>query len=357
MKYRILSINPGSTSTKLALYKNLEEEFTWTVRHSAQELEHFTRIYDQYSFRKEVVIHFLEESEIKLKSINAVVANGGLVRPITSGVYRVNQKMLEDLKNEVYGSHASNLGAILAYEIAKEIGPEVPAFIVDPVVVDEMEPIARISGHPELPRVSIFHALNQKAVARRFCREFSKRYEEVSLIIAHLGGGITVGVHHKGRVIDVNNGLDGEGPFTPERSGTLPAGQLARLCFSGKYSYLEIRRMITGRGGLVAYLGTNNAAEVEEKVEKGDEYANLIYKAMAYQISKEIGSASTVLFGKVDAIILTGGGAKSKLLVQWITDRVSFIAPIYVYPGEDEMFALTESAYLALRGEIPIKEY
>ncbi|ROL56387.1 butyrate kinase [Bacteroidetes/Chlorobi group bacterium Naka2016] len=357
MNYYILSINPGSTSTKVALFRNLEEDFTVTVRHSVDELKQFLRIFDQYEFRKKVVLDALEKAKINLKEVNAVVGRGGLVRPIPSGVYRINQKMLDDLRNEINGEHASNLGAILAFEIAKEIGPNVPCFIVDPVVVDELDDIARISGHPELPRISIFHALNQKAVSRRFAREQGKKYEELNLIVVHLGGGITVGVHHNGRVIDVNNGLDGEGPFSPERSGTLPVGQLARLCFSGKYTFTEVRKMITGRGGLVAYLGTNNALEVEERIACGDDYAELIYKAMAYQIAKEIGAASTVLKGNVDAILITGGLANSPLLVKWIQERVYFIAPIFVYPGEDEMFALAEGVYYALKGEIPIKDY
>ncbi len=357
MEYNILSINPGSTSTKIAIYKNLDEEFTVTIRHSVDELKQYERIFDQYEFRKNVILKTIEEVKFDLKKINAVVGRGGLVKPIPSGVYKVNQKMLDDLRNELYGEHASNLGAVLAFEIANSIGPNVQAFIVDPVVVDELDEIARISGHPELPRISIFHALNQKAVARRFAREHSKKYEELNLIVVHLGGGITIGVHHNGRVIDVNNGLDGEGPFSPERSGTLPVGQLARLCFSGKYSYLEVRKMITGRGGLVAYLGTNSALEVEERIACGDNYAELIYKAMAYQIAKEVGAASTVLKGNVDAIIITGGLANSPMLVNWIQERVYFIAPVYIYPGEDEMFALTEGVYYALKGEIPIREY
>lgn len=357
MEYNILSINPGSTSTKIAVYKNLDEEFTVTIRHSVDELRRFERIFDQYEFRKEIILKTLEDARIDLKKINAVVGRGGLVRPIPSGVYRVNQKMLDDLRNELYGEHASNLGAVLAHVIANSIGTNIPAFIVDPVVVDELDEIARISGHPELPRISIFHALNQKAVARRFAREQGKKYEDLNLIVVHLGGGITIGVHHNGRVIDVNNGLDGEGPFAPERSGTLPVGQLARLCFSGKYTYPEVRKMITGKGGLVAYLGTNSALEVEERIACGDDYAELIYKAMAYQISKEIGAASTVLKGNVDAILITGGLANSPMLVKWIQERVYFIAPIHLYPGEDEMYALTENVYFALKGELPIREY
>ncbi len=357
MVLRILSINPGSTSTKIAIFRNLDEEFTFTIRHSIEELRRYDRIFDQYDFRKQVIIEAIEEANIDIRNINAVVGRGGLVRPIPSGVYRVNTKMLEDLRNELYGEHASNLGAILAYEIAKVIGPNVPSFIADPVVVDELDEIARISGHPELPRVSIFHALNQKAVARRFAREQKKRYDELNLIVVHLGGGITVGAHKNGRVIDVNNGLDGEGPFSPERSGTLPAGQLARLCFSGKYTYIDIRKMITGRGGIVAYLGTNSAIDVEKRIAQNDDRAKLIYQAMAYQIAKEVGAASTTLKGNVDAILITGGLANSLSLVDWIKERISFIAPIFVYPGEDEMFALTECVFYALKGDTQIRDY
>lgn len=354
---KILSINPGSTSTKIAIYRNLEEEFTCTIRHSIEELRQYNRIFDQYDFRKQIIIASIEKTGFDIKTINAVVGRGGLVRPIPSGVYRVNPKMLDDLRNELYGEHASNLGAILAYELAKEIGPNVPSFIVDPVVVDELDEIARISGHPELPRLSIFHALNQKAVARRFAREQKRNLTDFNLIVVHLGGGITIGVHKKGRVVDVNNGLDGEGPFSPERAGTLPAGQLARLCFSGKYTYPEIRKMITGKGGFVAYLGTNSAIDVEKRIVQGDEHAKLIYEAMAYQIAKEVGAASTVLMGNVDAILITGGLAYSTSLINLIKERISFIAPVFVFPGEDEMFALAESVYYAIKGDIPIKEY
>lgn len=357
MNLRILAINPGSTSTKIAIYKNIDEEFTITIRHRVEDLKNYKRIFDQYEFRKQVIIKAIEDAQCDLNKINVVVGRGGLVRPIPSGVYRVNQKMLDELRNEVYGGHASNLGAILAYEIAKTIGDNIPAFIVNPVVVDELEDIARISGHPELPRISIFHALNQKAVAQRFARDITKNYSDLRLIVVHLGGGITVGIHKYGRVVDVNNGLDGEGPFSPERSGTLPAGQLVRLCFSGKYTYSDVRKILTGGGGFVAYLGTNSAVDVEDRIQKGDSFARLIYEAMAYQIAKEVGAGSTVLKGNVDAILITGGLANSSLLVELIKERVSFIAPIYVYPGEDEMFALSEAVFLALNGQVEIKDY
>lgn len=355
---KILAINPGSTSTKIGLYEDLNPIFTQVLRHSVEDLAPFPKIIDQYSFRKNIILEFLKSADTPVNSLDAVVGRGGLLKPIPGGVYRVNKTMIDDLRKELLGEHASNLGAFIAKEVALETNYPENAFIVDPVVVDELQPIARFSGHPELPRISIFHALNQKAVARRFARERGKKYEDFDLIVVHLGGGITVGVHNKGKVIDVNNGLDGDGPFSPERTGSLPVGQLAKLCFSGKYEFREIRKMITGKGGLVAYLGTNNALEVEEKITKeNDENAKLIYEAMAYQIAKEIGACSTVLNGKIDAILITGGLAYSEMLTTWIKNRVEFIAPIYIYPGEDEIQALAEGVYYALKGELPIKEY
>lgn len=352
---KILAINPGSTSTKISVFEDLYEEFTKTIRHSAEEIAQYTKIIDQYDFRKKVIIDELNRANISISSFQAIVGRGGLLKPIPGGVYRVNDIMIEDIKKEILGEHASNLGGILAKEIANEIN--VDAYIVDPVVVDELEDIARISGHPELPRISIFHALNQKAVARRFAREHNKDYNRLNLIVAHLGGGITVGTHHNGRVIDVNNGLDGEGPFSPERSGTLPVGALVKLCFSRKYELHEVRKMITGKGGFVAYLGTNDASLVERKMLEGDEKAKLIFEAMIYQIAKEIGANATVLKGKVDAILITGGMAHSSLVTKGIEERVSFIAPVYIYAGEDEMKALAEGVFYALNNELPILEY
>ena len=355
---KILAINPGSTSTKIAVYEDLNPIFVETIRHNVEDLEVFEAITDQYNFRKEFIISTLEQNGIKIDDLDVVVGRGGLLKPIPGGVYEVNEVMIQDLKIGIQGEHASNLGGILAKEIAKSSAKNIPAFIVDPVVVDEMEEIARYSGRPELPRISIFHALNQKAVARRFAKEQNKLYNELNLIIAHLGGGITVGAHRQGRVVDVNNGLDGEGPFSPERSGSLPVGALAKLCFSGKYSLPQVRKMITGAGGLVAYLGTNDAKKVEEMAyEQNDEKARIIFEAMAYQIAKEIGAAAAVLCGRVDAVLITGGIAYSDKLVNLIRERVQFIAPVKVYPGEDEMQALAEGAYYALTGELEIKQY
>lgn len=355
---RILSINPGSTSTKIAVYDDLNPVFVQNLKHSTEELAPFASIIHQYDFRKKIIVDFLQQNGVELNSLDAVVGRGGLLKPIPGGVYRVNELMIEDLKKGIQGEHASNLGGILAYEIAKDTGKDTPAYIVDPVVVDELDEMARFSGHPLLPRRSIFHALNQKAVARRFAREQGKKYDEITVIVAHLGGGITVGLHKNGKVIDVNNGLDGEGPFSPERTGTLPAGDLVKLCFSGKYELHEIKKMITGKGGFVAYLGTNDAYEVEIRaMEKNDEFARKVFFALAYQVAKEIGSLAPVVAGKLDAILITGGMARSKPITDYITERVQFIAPVHIYPGEDEMQALTEGVYYATKGEIEIKDY
>jgi len=354
---KLLTINPGSTSTKIGVFEDINLILDKTLRHNVDELAEFPNIIDQYEFRKNVIIEFLKENCQDINNIDAFVGRGGLLKPIQGGVYRVTEKMVNDLKIGIQGEHASNLGGILALEIARSVNKEKEAYIVDPVVVDELEDIARYSGRPELPRVSIFHALNQKAVARRFAREQNKRYEDFVLIVVHLGGGITVGIHKHGRVIDVNNGLDGDGPFSPERSGGLPAGSLAKLCFSGKYQLHQVRKMITGAGGIVAYLGTNNAAEVEQRIEQGDNQAKMVYDAMIYQIAKEIGALATVVSGKIDAILITGGIAHSNYVIENIKKHVSFLAPIYVYPGEDELQALAEGVYFAKKGEIPIKEY
>lgn len=354
---RILAINPGSTSTKIAVFEENKEIFTKNLKHTVEELAPYPKIIDQYDFRRDAIVKELEAAKIPLSSITAVVGRGGLVKPIPGGVYRVSDALIADLKAERMGEHASNLGGFIAREMARKIGAKTEAFIVDPVVVDEMEDIARISGIPELPRVSIFHALNQKAVARRYAREQGKKYEELNLIVVHMGGGISVGCHKKGRVIDVNNALDGDGPFSPERSGGVPVGQMVKLCFSGKYTIDDIKKKIKGKGGLVAYLGTNDAYEVEQRVQKGDKEAERIYRAMAYQIAKEVGALSTVLCGRVDAVILTGGVAYDKDFVGWLKERVGFLAPVIVYPGEGEMTALAEAGYYAMKGELPIQDY
>ncbi len=352
----ILTINPGSTSTKIAVFQGHKEIFLKNIKHSAENLEDFKEITDQYEFRKEVILNEIEQSSIDINDIGVIVGRGGLVKPIKSGVYEVNDALLKDLKKGVLGQHASNLGGLIAHDLAKTI-TGAKALIADPVVVDEMDDIARISGHPKIERISIFHALNQKAIARQHAKSFSTKYADLNLIIAHLGGGVSVGAHYKGRVIDVNQALDGDGPFSPERSGSLPVGALAKLCFSGEVSYEEVKNMITGQGGYVAYLGTNDAYEVEKRAKKGDKQADFLQDAMAYQIAKEIGAMSAVLKGNVDAIILTGGMAYGKPFVAKIKERVNHIAAVYVYPGEDEMRALATNGLMVLKGKANILEY
>ncbi|WP_374931300.1 butyrate kinase [Neobacillus driksii] len=354
-KYRILVINPGSTSTKIGVFDNEISIFEKTIRHDSEVINSFDNIIDQYEFRKTTILETLDNAGINISKLSAVCGRGGLLRPIEGGTYAVNNTMLEDLRTGFAGQHASNLGGIIAFEIAS--GLNIPSFIVDPVVVDELEPIARISGFSLIERVSIFHALNQKAVARRVAKELGKKYTELNLIVTHMGGGITVGVHKEGKVIDVNNGLHGDGPFSPERAGTVPAGDLVALCYSGQYYRDEIMKKLVGQGGLVGYLGTNDAVEVEKRIEAGDEKASLIYEAMAYQVAKEIGAASAVLAGKVDAIVLTGGLAYGKGFVKSITDRINWIADTIVHPGENELQALAEGALRVLRGEEKVKEY
>ena len=352
---KLLTINPGSTSTKIGVFEDDKIIFEKTLRHSNEELAAFEKICDQYEFRKNLILDCLKENNIELDSLSTVVGRGGLLKPIEGGTYIVNEPMLEDLREGLQGEHASNLGGIIACEIANQIG--VNAFIVDPVVVDELEEVARISGLKEIERKSIFHALNQMAVSRRYAKSIGKEYSELNLIVAHLGGGISVGAHKKGRVIDVNNALDGEGPFSPERTGGLPVGDLIKLCYSGDYTHEEVKKMIKGNGGLVSYLNTNDAREVEERIKNGDKYAELIYSAMAYQVGKEIGAKATVLKGKVDAIILTGGIAYDKIFISWIEDMVSFISKVIVYPGEDELTALAEGGFRILNGEEHPKIY
>ncbi len=352
----ILAINPGSTSTKIAVFRGTKEVFLKTIKHSAEELEQFEMITDQYTFRKNIILNELEAASFDENEIRVIVGRGGLVKPIPSGVYVVNDRLMEDLKIGILGQHASNLGGLIARDLADSI-PDAKAYIADPVVVDELDDISRVSGHPLFERISIFHALNQKAIARQHAKSVSHSYGEMRLIVAHLGGGISVGAHLNGRVVDVNQALDGEGPFSPERSGTLPAAALVDMCFSGQYSRAEIKKMITGKGGYVAYLGTNDAYEVEKRSAAGDKRAALIQDAMAYQVAKEIGAMSTVLHGKVDAILLTGGIAYGKPFVESVSERVRHIAPVYVYPGEDEMRALAMNGLMVVTGETEARVY
>ncbi|ATD53993.1 butyrate kinase [Clostridium chauvoei] len=355
MSYKLLIINPGSTSTKIGVYEGEKEILEETLRHSAEEIAKYPTIYDQFQFRKEVILNVLKEKNFDIKTLDAVVGRGGMLKPMEGGTYKVNEVMLEDLKNGVQGQHASNLGGILSNEIGKELG--VPAFIVDPVVVDELSDIARISGVPDIPRRSKFHALNQKAVAKRYGEESGKGYENLNLIVVHLGGGVSVGAHKNGKVIDVNNALDGDGPFSPERAGSVPVGDLIKLCYSGKYTEKEIANRMVGKGGFVAYLGTNDVRDVLKAIEEGNKEAKLIYDAFIYQVCKAIGEMSTVLYGKVDAILVTGGIAYSQKVIADIKSRVEWISKIVPYPGEDELLALTQGAIRVLDGKEEAKEY
>ena len=355
MSYKLLIINPGSTSTKIGVYEDEKELFEETLRHSTEEISKYATIYDQRNFRKEVILNVLKEKNFDIKTLNAVVGRGGMLKPIAGGTYEVTEELLEDLKVGVQGQHASNLGGILSNEIASELG--LPSFIVDPVVVDELEDIARLSGVPELPRKSKFHALNQKAVAKRFGKESGKGYENLNLIVVHMGGGVSVGAHKNGKVVDVNNALDGDGAFSPERAGGVPAGDLVKMCFSGKYTEKEVYSKLVGKGGLNAYANTNDMRDVLKMMEDGDSKAEVLFNAFIYQVCKEIGSMATVLEGKVDKIILTGGIAYSPVVVEAITKRVNWIADIKVYPGEDELLALAQGAIRVLDGEEKAKVY
>ncbi|MHC0035995.1 butyrate kinase [Pseudoneobacillus sp. C159] len=354
-EYRILVINPGSTSTKIGVFDNEISILEKTIRHDSEIINSFDNIIDQYEFRKNTILETLDQEGINVSKLNAVCGRGGLLRPIEGGTYAVNELMLQDLRSGYSGQHASNLGGIIAFEIAT--GLNIPSYIVDPVVVDELDEIARISGFSLIERKSIFHALNQKAVARRIAKQLGKKYEEMNIIVTHMGGGITVGAHRQGRVVDVNNGLHGDGPFSPERAGTVPVGDLVSLCYSGDFYREEIMKKLVGQGGLVGYLGTNDAVKVEQMIANGDEKAKLVYSAMAYQVAKEIGSASAVLRGKVDAIILTGGLAYGKEFVKDISERINWIADVIVHPGENELQALAEGALRVLKGEEQEKDY
>ena len=353
---RILVINPGSTSTKMAVYQNEKPILLRNITHTAEELAPFDAITEQQEFRRQLVLDELRRSDIPL-AFDAVIGRGGLVKPISGGVYEINRRMLDDtLHGCVMHNHACNLGCLIAYEIAQQI-PNCRAFIADPGVVDELSPLARISGSPLMPRICIWHALNQRAIARRYARGIGREYEDLNLIICHLGGGISVAAHEHGRAVDANNALDGEGPFSPERAGSLPAADLIRLCFSGKYTEKQLLKRIAGQAGLTAHLGTNNMREVLERVGRGDEHAHLIVDAMLYHVAKNIAAEGAVLCGNVDAILLTGGMAHNDYIVSELRRRISYLAPVYIFPGEDEMEALALNAIAVLRGKREAKVY
>ncbi len=355
MSYKLLIINPGSTSTKIGVYEGEKELFEETLRHTNEEIKRYDTIYDQFEFRKEVILNVLKEKNFDIKTLSAIVGRGGMLRPVEGGTYEVNDAMVEDLKVGVQGPHASNLGGIIAKSIGDELN--IPSFIVDPVVTDELADVARLSGVPELPRKSKFHALNQKAVAKRYGKESGQGYENLNLVVVHMGGGVSVGAHNHGKVVDVNNALDGDGPFSPERAGSVPIGDLVKMCFSGKYSEAEVYGKVVGKGGFVGYLNTNDVKGVIDKMEEGDKECESIYKAFVYQISKAIGEMSVVLEGKVDQIIFTGGIAYSPTLVPDLKAKVEWIAPVTVYPGEDELLALAQGAIRVLDGEEQAKVY
>lgn len=355
MSVKSLIINPGSTSTKIGVFEDETLLFDETLRHSTEEISKYETIVDQKDFRKNIILDFLKEKNVDVKSFNVIVGRGGLVKPIESGTYEVTDKLLEDLRIGVQGQHASNLGGIIAREIGDEIG--VPAYIVDPVVVDEMMPIAKYSGMAEIPRQCIFHALNQKAVAKRYAKEVGKAYDSLRLVVVHMGGGVSVGAHEGGRIVDVFSAFDGDGAMSPERSGGVPAGQLVKLCFSGKYTEKELYSKVIGKGGFNSYLGTNDMREVTKRANEGDAKAAEVKQAFLLQVSKDIGAMSCVLNGKVDQIILTGGIAYGEDVVAKIKERCGWIAPITVYAGEDELLALAQGALRVMTGEEEAKVY
>ena len=319
MSVKSLIINPGSTTTKIGVFEDETLLFEETLRHSTEEIAQYASIVDQKDFRKQIILDLLKEKDFDIRSLQVIVGRGGMLKPIPGGTYAVSDDLLHDLKIGKQGQHASNLGGILAREIGDEIG--VPSYIVDPVVVDELMPIARYSGVPELPRTSVFHALNQKAVAKRYAKEKGVSYESLNLIVVHMGGGVSVGAHEKGRVIDVFNALDGDGAFSPERAGAVPSGALIRMCFSGEYTEKEVYKKIVGGGGFNAYLGTNDMRDVAKMIDEGDTHADEVREAFILQVCKNIGSMSCVLKGKVDAIIVTGGIAYNKAVVDKMEER------------------------------------
>ncbi len=355
MGYYILAIDPGSTTTKAALYLDEQPLFELVIDHTAEELSCYDSVVDQFEWRQDLVIYHLTQEGFDISKLSAVIGRGGLVKPIEGGVYEINDALWHDTKHAEL-EHACNLGALIARAIADQVG--VRSFIADPVVLDEMEPLARISGVPAIPRKSIFHALNTRATSRIHAKKVGSSYEKLNLIVAHIGGGVTVSLHSKGRVIDTFCGLGGDGTFSPERAGRIAANSLVDICFSGEYTRKEVHRMITGGGGIIAHLGTHSVREIMQRIEEeGDSEAKLIIDAFCYNIAKDIGSLATVVGGDVDGIILTGGVAHSKYITSEIEKRCKFIAPVHVYAGENELNSLASNALLVLQGEVVAKEY
>lgn len=349
MAIKSLIINPGSTSTKIGVFEDETLLFEETLRHSTEEIAQYASTVEQKDFRKNIILDLMKEKDFDMKSLDVIVGRGGMLKPIPGGTYAVTDDLLEDLKVGVQGQHASNLGGILAREIADSIG--IPSYIVDPVVVDELMPTARYSGVPELPRISIFHALNQKAVAKRYANEKGVAYDSLNLIVVHMGGGVSVGAHEKGKVVDVFNALDGDGAFSPERAGAVPPGALIKMCFSGKYTEKEVYKKLVGNGGFNAYLNTNDMRDVDKMVDEGNKEAEEIREAFILQVAKDIGSMACVLKGKVDQIIMTGGIAYDKAVTDGLKEKAGFIAPVTVYPGEDELLALAQGAIRVMTGK------
>ncbi|MFI3283343.1 MAG: butyrate kinase [Rikenellaceae bacterium] len=354
MSYKILAINPGSTSTKAALFEDKEVLFEMTLRHSAEELSKFSHVIEQLEWRKELILGDLESRGFNVADLSAVVGRGGLVKPIEGGVYEVNDILVEDTKHAVR-EHASNLGALIARSIADQIG--VKSYIADPVVVDELEPVARVSGLTEIPRTSQFHALNSKAIAHAYADDCGKEYEALNLIVVHMGGGVSVSIHKHGRIVDTTNALSGDGSFSPERAGRLEPMALVDLCFSGKYTFEEMSKKVIGQGGLMALMGTNSMLEVVNAALEGDEKAKLVFDAFCYNVSKDVGAMSTVASGEIDAILITGGIAYNEHITKSISDRCKFIAPVVIYPGENELGSLANNVLGVLQGVRVAKIY
>jgi butyrate kinase len=351
----ILAINPGSTSTKIAVLRREDEIFEETIRHSAETLASFGTVNDQFSFRKALVLEALSRAGIAPRQLSAIVGRGGLLKPMVGGTYPINEAMLRDLRIGVNGQHPCNLGGLIAHALSKEF--HLPCYIVDPPVVDEMEDIARLSGMPQIERDSRFHTLNHRAAGHAAAKKLHKTYADCNFVIVHMGGGISVSAHKRGRVVDTNNALDSEGSYSPERAGTLPVRALIRLCMSGEYNYEELCKMTVGEAGLMGYLQTNDARVVTKRIAEGDAYAKLVYEGMGYQIAKEIGAYAAVLKGDVDGICLTGGLAHDETIVQYISGMVSFLGPIFVFPGENEMRALADGVFRVMDGKETAKEY
>lgn len=350
--YRILVINPGSTSTKIAVFENETAIVSESIKHSTEDLRAFNDIWEQYDYRKSAIINEIAKHGFNLKYFDVIACRGGNTKPIEGGIYLLNEDMLKDMKSGLYGKHATNVGGLISYDLGKALG--IPVITLDPPVTDELCKYARYTGIPLITRQSSFHALNQKATARKVAEKLGKSYQEVNMIVAHMGGGISIGAHEKGRVIDVNNALDGDGPFSPERAGSVPTGDLVKLCYSGRYREDEVLKMLTGKGGLTAHLNSNSGLEIEEMIKKGNDMAKEIYLTMAYQVAKEIGAAAAALKGELDAIAFTGSLAYSELLMNTIKEYVGFLAPIYMVPGENEMEALAAGAMRYLSGtEMP----